>query len=302
MKTKKMYLTRVTEDERWPKEKERADLEENQALETEHARLKEEFLKIQLAVEEEQKELEVMKGRLPQKKSSKGQKPAGDEKEAALKKFEDNILLLQSKNSYLTKVLLELEETQPARKLQSEDLQYQKKSLEMEAKLKDFSLQQAQSKRAKELSQLKEELQNTIEEKQKLSQAVQDIELKKAQYPPQIEQFKTDNARLEKRLAQLSAQKDLKQKEVELLKTKRMYLTRVMEEERWPKEKEKADLEGKIEQLESQLEALNKTMDTSLASQQNKRKLTEELIKIDSDNQALRDKIADLKIKVEGAH
>ncbi len=273
---------------------------ENQKLEREHTVLEDQFNKLQASVDQEKQTVSQIQEKSSQAKQlEKDQEIVLQKYQGGIKKLGDDLLIQRSRNAYLKAEFLDLDEKQHLRKLQLEDLQYQKKQLEMDWKLKNFAWQEAKARQDKELDVLKRTLKDSAGKLKNLQGQLHTIEQDSAFYPHNIEQLKNANQDLAAQMAELETKTAIQEKENAILKNKKMLMSRATEGQIFPKEQEKAQLKGQVSHLEDELNTLNKNVEDALASQTNIRKLTDELIKVDSQNQALREKIPKLKEQIE---
>lgn len=275
-------------------------LRKHAELEKENNALENELAEIQESLEQEKKAVEGwrQKWSLENKLNDK-ENSALSSLHNKIKALDDERLLKESRNAYLRSQLIELDDQQRIRNLQLSDLGYQRKELQMDFKLKEFQLEEHQQKQGQEIERIKKSIEVNKEQQKKIEAQINTLENEHAVYPGKIEQLQGEVSRLEFQVGAVERQKALKEKENNYLKDKKVYETRALEDEFWKAQEEQANLQRDVRDLETKLDAMNEIMDASLVSQDHKIKLTSELIRIDSENQSLRDRIVELQQKIE---
>jgi len=275
-------------------------VEENQRLSSEYRSLQQEYADLQKVVKQNENEMREIE-------LESNSRSAREEEQKQLVKtyYEDldginnHILIQESQNMYLRGELLDVEESQGLMRFQLADLQNQKRELELQLKTKEFYSEEEHQKFQGEINSLKKKLKSYLEKEEEMMSQIREQEQGNSSLPQSVEKLRQKNEEFNDELTDLQRKKDFKSREVEALEAKRLFLSESVKALKEQKEKERVALQQRLEQLETEYAALNDTVTLVLLRQSVKRKLLDETIKMDKENQILRDRIAGLKEKIK---
>lgn len=180
-------------------------------------------------------------------------------------------------------------------KLKLADLQYTKKDLEMEFKLTNY----LKTKTQKSLAGYKKELDLIVQKEEMIKGQVLAMQDKISFLPQKISVLERENEKLQEQIEKVKIRNSFKEREVALKKDKKKLALRSSEYGFSDKEKVKEQLLVSVNQLQSEYDQLQERLEKSMSSQVEKKKIIQNVIELDKENQALRNKILNLKEKID---
>lgn len=268
-------------------------LQENQRLEQEYQALSKELYGLQVKVGQHQNDLDQITSQTDQLiKDRREKKEAVDSLVTGASSLETQKILLESRRDYLRGQLLDMDGNQRVWALKLADSEQELRQLELSTQMKSLK----SNKVEESLPTLDEQLQNSLLREKELQGEIEAIEEKIAAVPTDEQQAAFQISELEVRLDELSRERNLLDREYTLVEQKRK-----LEELKSGREDlagQKYELEETVRQLEDEYDALSSQVKESLVKQQQRKKIINEIIAIDRENQRLREKIAQLQQRV----
>jgi len=282
-------------------------LEENKKLEVEYKRLQDQFRELQGNVEQrhqsmkeqEREGIAIVTPDYDEPVVRKRPRKIRDEQlPGQLDMMENERLMLEGQNSFLTGQHMDLNDKERLLKLQLADLEYEKRELELELKIKEFRHLEGNRKEEWEAQDLRNQLQASIENERELGKIIEESKDNAVTGPRRMPFFRRQNKRLIFQIKEAQKKLDFKVRENTISKDKMLYTSKLMEGPVVRKEEQNAMLEADVEQLEEEYSALNEEVNAALVRQDKKKKLVEKIVDLDQENQRLREKISNLQDQI----
>jgi len=272
-------------------------MEENQKLQEEYDTLKEELINIQTTINTYKIENRDIENDIERTKKLITQEGyTRDALQQKMERLKQEALANQSKTDALKGQLGSLDEKLRLWQLQINDLELEKKQLDLELQTQEKLRMDIESGEAEELKKLRDQIAATQEESAEVSRSADALASQNQQVLAEITRLREENEQLEKQISQLEDEKKLKIKETQRLRESVQASTPSKEYDE--KLKKKKALENEISQLEGQLESVKKSVEESAAMQSKKRGLLDQIMSLDRENRELRKKIADLRARM----
>jgi len=275
-------------------------LKENERLDSEHQRLTAELEMLQAEAYQNQQQIKKMKleawEQIDQQRTYSNELIGLENDVGAL---ENERLLIESKNSFMSGRLIDLEQNQGLRQLQLAEMEIERKELELNFKLKQFDHEQAVAENLEEVRQIKEDYQINLEIEKELVRKIEKVEEEGRENPKVIQRIKDENKKLENKIQDLEAKHDRKVKENNFLKNKKFYVQKFLEHEYWKVDTERDRLEETVKVLREEYGDLNKKVKMSLLNKNKKKRLINDVLIKDQENQKLREMIAQLQKDID---
>lgn len=240
-------------------------LEENKALEAEHEALRSEFLELRKNVGGQKTEIAELENQL---KNTAG--PDASTSGPSLK---------------------EAGRGEDLRKMQLDNLRYQKKEWELELQSKKILMEAVQRQYDEEIARLEQKNKEHLERKEKLNRRIQEIEKGAPGYPQEIERLNRENDHLNGEIGKLEKLiRSHKKERKSLLKDDDELSThRLLKETIAEKEKEQKALQSQIKKLEAEKVMIEDKEPLEYGDDLNR--LRETARQIDEENRKLRNEI-----------
>jgi chromosome segregation ATPase len=268
-------------------------IEENKRLEIKNSLLQEELINLSNQINEHKAAVAALQGGM-------GLSSTNDESPEKAEKLKNDILMMRTKNNLLKTQLSNLEEKINARKLQMTDLTYQKSALEIDQKMKSFQIKDYQKKAGLDLETIQKDLENMLDEEREVLNKMSRLKEDKTTFAQRIEELKKENQDLEEKAIELEKKKEFKARENTILKDKKYLEEQLSSRALDVRMEDKLKLKQKIERMEKEYNDLDQKVENTLISKTKNEEITKNVIRIDKENQELRDRIEALKSKVSG--
>ena len=149
------------------------------------------------------------------------------------------------------------------------------------------------------MNALKRATQRNLEQERIVSGQIDRLQTEGQALDEKIRQLERENQQLGAEVERLETEKDFKVKEKAMQDNKRLYALKSSEYALKEKQELESKLNGQNQQLEQDYNELNAKLQGSLTDREDRQSVTEEIIKVDQENQALREKISSLQEKVK---
>lgn len=267
--------------------KTKALLTENEKLNSEYEFLQGRVAGLKADIERIKSEIKELNAKKKVSGAKAPNQPDGEAiaKMADLQKQIDDI---NSENKELEKQLAEVQEKNRLWKVQLSEVESQKRDVNL-----DVQYQKAQGENAAKnpASQLQAELEKTLKKEKELSEALTRMNTEGGNSMMDSGNLKKNNRDLEdhiklvkKQIAEQKKQNEKMRKAGSKLKPKPPANISALE-------KQKRSLEDEVAKLSRQIDAVSKTVGESQEALENKRRIMDRIMRLDSDNQELRAKI-----------
>ena len=271
-------------------------MEENKNLKEEYNALKENIVDIQTSINSYKLEnSEIEKDIERTKKLIEQEQYTRDASQPKMERLKQEALSNQSKIDALKEQLAGFDEKLRLWQLQINDLELEKKQLDLELQAQEKLHKGIESGEAEEVKKLREQIAATQNQTDEISRSAEEFSTQNQQSFEEMARLREENKKFEKQISQLQNEKKLKIKETE---QRRKNLQGGVPKEYTERLKGKKVLESEISKLESQLESVKKSAEQSAAAQNKKRGLLDRIMNLDRENRELRKKIADLKARM----
>ncbi len=204
---------------------------------------------------------------------------------------EDSQKLLRQK-------LLKANEQKALLELQLSDLQYHRRELELELKLKKVERTDRINEIKRQTEALKLQVQESLQNEKELLFEISKREGLGKIAPEKVPELEAENTRLKKQTEELARQAEFREREVSILRDKKKLKEKSGEELISQIENEKIRLRSEVHHMVNEHDQLTDTVATSLSRQERKKKLLEEIIFYDRENQKLQAKIQQLSDQI----
>jgi predicted nucleic acid-binding Zn-ribbon protein len=269
--------------------------DENDKLNSEYNMLQEKLSGLQDSITKLRTEIsgqEAENKRLQQKQRERVESDDGVRQN--VQKAEKEVAGLEAQNNKLSQDLAELEEKNNLWETKLSGLQVQKRELLLDMKLQEFANEESSGKEDDELKALTRQLVDVQGREAGLRKALAELGTQSQALPPETEKLKAENKVLADQIVGLETQR--KQKEIENKKMEEENRRIAAAGPQLPGElvKQQKILENQIAGLETQLESLRQSVAQAKAVLDKKREMMDEIMRLDSENQDLRNRINDL--------
>ena len=275
-------------------------LEENKKLQIEHRLLAEEYSHIKELIKIRKIEMETtVKRATPLKQRYFYNSKNLVSKHKTLQDKQNELLIKQTKEKYLVGQKLDEGTYNSLWMLKLAELKNQKKSLNMELGLRKLKLEKTSGSKRKQLMDLQKQIQRNLNAIAAGEKDIDALQSKAVNLKTLTKKTKEENSLLEDNIAKETKELKIVKQENQLLKHKILYSQKYTESLFGNKNKEYVALKEIVHDLELQYKKLNEGISNTLSTEKTKRKYMTEVVKIDKDNQKLRDRIVSLKKQLE---
>ena len=272
-------------------------VEENKNFQEEYNALKENIVDIQTSINSYKLEnREIEKDIERTKKLIEQEQYTQDASQQKMERLKQEALSNQSKIDALKEQLAGFDEKLRLWQLQINDLELEKKQLDLELQAQEKLRKGIESGEAEELRNLREQIAATQNQTDEISRSAEEFSTQNQQTFEEIARLREENKKFEQQISKLQNEKNLKIKETE--QRRKNLQGNTPSKEYTERLKGKKVLESEISKLESQLESVKKSAEQSAAAQNKKRGLLDRIMNLDRENRELRKKIADLKARM----
>ncbi len=275
-------------------------MSQNKQLETEYALLSQEAQSLQEAIAASESRLKDLGYEMESYNSRQQQiqDKTTDAQDHVLS-LQNEIMLQQGKTVYLKKQSFDLEEKISSLQNEIDGYNGQAKSLNSKIAQQQQHISESLQAQSKEIDALKAK-QKSLEDQYKLSlQGITKLNDDGQENNAKIDELIKGNNELDLAIEKTKADLDIKQKESDILRQKRTLATRSLQVELQDKRDEKAALADEVSALEEKYKNLDQNVNQSLSWQTNKKDMVENIIRLDKENQGLREKITTLQGEID---
>ena len=216
----------------------------------------------------------------------------------AIEDKKNEVLLLESRVVFLKTQLLDREDREKAWELRLKEARYQRRMLQMDLKLKEADQEEMMKKYGGSLEDLRQSLKRWQEQERLWEDKVRAAEARLKAYPDEIRKMKAANVELSRQIKEKQRQQAMKDKELVYLRDKKVLVRHQNDGMILAKKNQKLDLEEQIAKAEKEYQELENALNLSLEWQARKRKLVDEMVRIDRENQILKKKIAERQARL----
>ena len=275
-------------------------LKQNESLNQEYKFLQQKLSDLQISVKDLNKDVyeqEKVNEQLRQQQEERLKKQ--QDLKADAEKMRQDIQAAQNENERLNTLLTEEVEKTAAIRDKLAELSAKKREVMLDLKMQDINRQDLKADEETRLKKEQDRMEEIKKEEAALSQKVLELQKEEDSLLAQIDQFKKENRLLESKVAEFTKQKDGKMQENERLRKEIGSLSSAPEQIPPAMAAEKQALQTEVAGLEQQLATLQSSVSESSQVLDKKRNLMNEIMKMDADNQDLRQKINDLTDKLQ---
>ncbi len=267
-------------------------LEENAKLEAEYKLLNENARSLERAIDEQSQKAKRAEEQARQNVGVKEvQEKSAAELQQKIDELQKNITAQRQIKARLQNESSQLDQDYKALQKQIASIPQEKEDLAKEIKFKQFAFNQAQEGEALELRDLTNELKRLENAEQKLLASLKNVK-KVPSSKEEIKRIKKENKALQRQIQGLKKEIKVKTKANAPLKQKTLSSSKLAADEIWQKEKERLALSQYVEQLQSQVDALEQNINAYLAEQTRREELLQEIMQLNEENEALRQRIS----------
>ena len=271
-------------------------LEENDSLESEYKLLFENAQSLNKAIEQCQAEIKPLEEQFNQNiKTKETEEKSSQELKKRSEEINTDLGDKKEKNGRLKSALLELDKEYKMLVTQFNGMQKEKTDLEKEIKFREFSFAQTARTESLEVKDLKASLSRLDQRERELL----DASGKKKEMSPSpkndLNKINQENKRLTKRMNELEEEVKKKKKELTESRNQNALSSRSAANLTWEKEKERVALAQDVKELQSQLDALNQTVNGYLTQQTKQEELLQGIMTLDEENKLLDQRISVLE-------
>lgn len=269
-------------------------LEENDSLEGEYKLLFENAQSLRQAIEQRQGEIKELEQQLNKKSETKeSNRKFLKELQNGLEKIKNDTAEKKKINERLNSEWLRLDKEYKILGKQFKDSQRKRAVLEKEIKFREFTSGEEDKMESLETKDLQMSLKKLEQEEGLLNSFGKGMEQPSSKN--KLNKIIAQNNLLTQQIDELEKKIKKKQKEIVQSENKNGLASKSTANLVWEKEKEKIALVNNVKDLESQLEALNQTVNHDLSQQAKREQLLEEIVKLNQENDSLKKRIAVLE-------
>lgn len=204
-----------------------------------------------------------------------------------------------AENRFVSGELTDYSEQINLLELRLADKQYQRRELELELKLRKVQVEDEMRMGKQHEGSLAVALQNSLVREKQLAAEISRLESHSEVAPAELPLYENENTRLEEELEILQKEREFEEREVAILRDKKLLKEKSAEDLLAQIEAEKVYLANEVDMLKQQHNQLEDTVSQSLRRQGEKKKLLEEIIFYDRENQKLQAKIKKLNDQID---
>lgn len=275
-------------------------LRENQKLEAEYQSVKREYLQLKGQAERLAREVESLRGQ-----SNDGSRFQRHNQvkvglmEDQLGSNVNDLMIKESQLAFLSSQLLDLEESHKLWKLQLADLQYAKRKLEMDYKVRN-QMSEAEIQEQEQLrNELRQDLTKALEKEKNLELKLSELQQEGTSHDVTIRRLNQEIKALERKKKKLGRKVDFEARENSTLKGKKMLVMRSFENRFWRTEKERNYLSERVAALEAEYQELDKRVSSTMNTSDEKQKILDDIIRLDKENQDLKREITEVTEQIK---
>jgi len=277
-------------------------LEENRKLEIKHKWLKEEQVHLKEMIKKTKvavREMEKLQGKDGSFFDSKENVVKGVKED--VKKKQSELLINESKSNYLLGESIDSQNSLQLWHLKLKDLEYQKRSLEMELEYRKYLLDDDAQDEKKSFVKMDQKIMSNVAERKKILKEIEILNKEKDSFPSVVSSMRDETAALESKIKEMQKLMEFKRRENDILRNKLLYSDKSVETVFSHRTEEQKLLNEIVVDLEIEYKNLREGVSMSLEDQKLKRQYMKEVVKIDKENQKLRQKIEFLEKQIEGS-
>lgn len=212
--------------------------------------------------------------------------------------LETEVMIRQSKNTYLSGNLIDIDGQLRVLKLKIDELQYQKRELQMNVKLKQVHIEEKESKQNKTLKTIENEHIKSLEKEKALNAELAELQQQYYALPDKIAIVQDEITGIEREIDDLNKQKLFRIKENQHIQRKKELKDKMIDVMLSDKKKKKDNLQVKVDKLQEEYDIFDQKIKKFIASKERRHEVMKSLINIDRENISLRLKIDKLKEKI----
>jgi len=273
----------------------------NKKLEEQFRLLRDKSIRLQALVEEYRREVEALAQDSQQISSVTGDRP--DPKESRyqprLSSTEDEIILNESKNRFLVGQLINLDEHKRLWELQRQDLEYQKRDLEMQLKLKQFKYHELKREREKAIQSLRNQLKSNYEQVKFLEETKASMEKELAEAPKDTYKLTEEVINLQTELEIQKTKRDITARERDILGKKRLLMQQTMDAQVNELQTVNHKLQNQLASLNTKYETTTESLQDAVTRQFKQQKIVSNIMTLDQENRELMEKIKELRDEIK---
>ncbi|MBF0483910.1 MAG: hypothetical protein HQL25_04295 [Candidatus Omnitrophica bacterium] len=203
---------------------------------------------------------------------------------------QNDVLIHQTKNLVLKKQMLDMDEVLRGLKLKFADLQYEKRTLELDQKISELGFQDTKHSSEAELLQLRHRLDELKEQERTVLLEINNHDGERSNVLTQAEKLAEEISGFEKDYSALLDQKKqiVHKKKISGKSDKLVE----MEQQIFVKEKELKALQDEVQKLEKEYADVDGAVRDTIEKQNSHQQMVQDIIALDKENQMLREQIA----------
>jgi len=218
-----------------------------------------------------------------------------------VKKKQSELLINESKSNYLLGESIDSQNSLQLWHLKLKDLEYQKRSLEMELEYRKYLLDDDAQDEKKSFVKMDQKIMSNVAERKKILKEIEILNKEKDSFPSVVSSMRDETAALESKIKEMQKLMEFKRRENDILRNKLLYSDKSVETVFSHRTEEQKLLNEIVVDLEIEYKNLREGVSMSLEDQKLKRQYMKEVVKIDKENQKLRQKIEFLEKQIEGS-
>lgn len=267
-------------------------LEENVKLEAEYKLLNENAESLKRAADEYSEKTEKIEREAAQNsEAQEAQEKSTEELQNKIEELQKEITQERQIKARLQNESSQLDQDYNALQKQSASIPQDKEALSKEIKFRQFSFQERDQREALELRDLKNSLKKLEDTEQALLASLKNVK-KASSSKEEIKRIKEENKAMQGQIKESNKEIKVKTKANAGLKQKTLSASKSAADEIWQKEKERMALSQYVQELQSQVDALNQSVNAYLADQIKREGLLQEIMQLNEENEALRQRIS----------
>jgi len=269
-------------------------LEENDRLEGEYKLLFANAQSLRQSIEQYQGEMKPLEEQFNQNiKTKEAEQKSLKDLQNGLERIKNDTAEKKKINERLNNESRKLDRGYKILANQSKDLQKETAALEKEIKFREFTLEEERKRESLEIKDLQMSLKKLEQKEGLLNSSGKGMAQPSSKN--KLNKIIEQNNLFTQQINELEKKIKKKQKEIVQSKNKNGLASKSTANLVWEKEKEKIALVSNVKDLESQLEVFNRTVNDYLSQQAKREQLLEEIMKLNQENDSLKQRIAILE-------
>jgi len=212
--------------------------------------------------------------------------------------LQNDLTLHESQNAYWEGSLMDLDENERVWALMLADLKIQNREKTMNIKMLEYGRDEEINKAQEVVIKLKNTIARQLEEERELLHWIQKLTNEGSGYEIKAVDLKNDNQALLENRGYVEKKLGFKDREIAILKNKRLYAIRKSEAKLFRKEQEKSKIETIVKQLEKEYADMDQLVNASLLKQQQRRNFAESMKVLNKNNMDLHIEFSALKERI----